>query len=199
MSVKTISPRELQQKQQAGEPIDLIDVRTPAEFREVHIEGSRLAPLDRLDPAAFLAGRNGSAGRPLYLICRSGNRARQAGEKLSAAGLADVACVEGGVKAWEEAGLPVRRGKKTISLERQVRITAGLLVLIGAVLGFFVHPYFIALSAFVGAGLVYAGITDTCGMAMLLARMPWNQAGPPEADTPKVERQEESSPSCCSS
>jgi rhodanese-related sulfurtransferase len=199
MSVKTISPRELQQKRQAGEPIDLIDVRTPAEFQEVHIEGSRLAPLDRLDPAAFLAGRNGSAGRPLYLICRTGNRARQAGEKLSAVGLADVACVEGGVKAWEEAGLPVRRGKKTISLERQVRIAAGLLVLIGAVLGFFVHPYFIALSAFVGAGLVYAGITDTCGMAMLLARMPWNQVGPPEEDAPKAERKEESSPSCCSS
>lgn len=77
--------------------------------------------------------------------------------------------------AWEAAGLPVVRGKKAISLERQVRIAAGLLVLLGAILGFFVNPSFIGISAFVGAGLVFAGITDTCGMAMMLAKMPWNQ------------------------
>ena len=74
-----------------------------------------------------------------------------------------------------ESGLPVVRGKKAISLERQVRIAAGLLVLLGAVLGWLVHPAFVGLSAFVGAGLVFAGVTDTCGMGMLLARMPWNQ------------------------
>lgn len=73
------------------------------------------------------------------------------------------------------AGLPVVRGKKAVSLERQVRITAGSLVLIGAILGYFVHPYWIGLSAFIGAGLAFAGITDTCGMGMMLARMPWNQ------------------------
>jgi len=83
--------------------------------------------------------------------------------------------VEGGTLAWDQAGLPVTRGKKMMSLERQVRIAAGSLVLIGVVLAWMVHPYLIRLSAFVGAGLVFAGITDTCGMGMLLARMPWNQ------------------------
>jgi len=77
--------------------------------------------------------------------------------------------------------LPVVRGKKSIPLERQVRIAAGFLVLLGAVLGFFVHPYFIGLSAFVGAGLMFAGITDTCGMALVLAKMPWNQVKDEEA------------------
>ena len=86
--------------------------------------------------------------------------------------------VEGGTLACEQAGLPVERGRKTMSLERQVRITAGSLVVIGTVLGRFVHPGFYGLSAFVGAGLVFAGVTDTCGMGMLLARMPWNQARP---------------------
>lgn len=83
--------------------------------------------------------------------------------------------MEGGTQAWDLAGLPVSRGKKAMSLERQVRIAAGFLVFLGAALGFFVHPYFIAISAFVGAGLMFAGITDTCGMGMMLAKMPWNQ------------------------
>jgi Protein of unknown function (DUF2892) len=86
-----------------------------------------------------------------------------------------VVNVEGGMLACIEAGLQVVRGKKAISLERQVRIAAGLLVVLGSLLGWFVHPAFIGLSAFVGAGLLFAGITDTCGMGMLLARMPWNQ------------------------
>jgi rhodanese-related sulfurtransferase len=158
-----------------GKPVELIDVRTPVEFREIHAEGARLVPLDRLDPVALMTGRNGTAAEPLYLICRSGSRARQACERFLAAGHDNVVCVEGGTLAWEQAGLPVKRGKKAMSLERQVRIAAGLLVLVGSALGFFVHPYFIGLSAFVGAGLVFAGVTDTCGMGMLLARMPWNQ------------------------
>jgi hypothetical protein len=83
--------------------------------------------------------------------------------------------VQGGVQAWEAAGLPLNRGRKTLSLERQVRIIAGALVVVGAVLGYLVHPAWVGLSGFVGAGLVFAGITDTCGMAMVLARMPWNQ------------------------
>ena len=83
--------------------------------------------------------------------------------------------IEGGTMACGEPGLSVVHGKKAISLERQVRIAAGLLVLLGALLGWFVDPAFIGLSAFVGAGLVFAGITDNCGMGMVLARMPWNQ------------------------
>lgn len=171
----TITPQELEQRRAAGQPVELIDVRTPVEFQEVHVEYAKNVPLDRLDPGKLLAARNGHGGEPLYVICRSGNRAKQACEKLLAAGAKEVINVEGGTVACEAAGLPVVRGKKAMSLERQVRIAAGSLVLLGSVLGYFVHPYFIGLAAFVGAGLVFAGITDTCGMGMLLARMPWNQ------------------------
>ena len=173
--VATISPRELSRLQQSGKTIELIDVRTPVEFQELHVEFARNVPLDRLDPKAIQAERNGNADLSLYIVCRSGGRGKQACEKLLAAGLFNVVNVEGGTLACEAAGLPIVRGKKTISLERQVRIAAGSLVVIGSTLGFFVHPYFIGLAAFVGAGLVFAGITDTCGMGMLLARMPWNQ------------------------
>lgn len=179
----TIHPDKLAQLQREGQPVELIDVRTPAEFREMHITFARNVPLDRLDPARLASERNGRTAQPLYVVCRSGSRARQASEKLAAAGL-EVVNVEGGTLAWEAAGLPVIRGQKTMSLERQVRIAAGSLVLLGAALGIFVHPYWIALSAFVGAGLIFAGVTDTCGMGMLLAKMPWNQVAaekPPAA------------------
>jgi rhodanese-related sulfurtransferase len=174
MSVPTISPRQLANQCKNGQ-IDLIDVRTPVEYRELHATAARNVPLDRLDPVAVMQSRNGSKEEPLYLICRSGSRGRQACEKFLAAGFANVVNVEGGTLAWAECGLPVVGGKKALSLERQVRIAAGLLVLVGALLGWLVHPVFIGLAAFVGAGLVFAGVTDTCGMGMLLARMPWNQ------------------------
>jgi rhodanese-related sulfurtransferase len=174
MSVPTISPRQLADFCKNGR-IDLIDVRTPVEYREVHVAVAQNVPLDRLDPVALMQTRNGSRDEPLYVICRSGSRGRQACEKFLAAGFPNVVNVEGGTLAWAECGLPVVRGKKVISLERQVRIAAGLLVLLGALLGWLVHPAFVGLAAFVGAGLVFAGITDTCGMGMLLARMPWNQ------------------------
>lgn len=174
MNTVTISPRQLHDAVQAGEAVELIDVRTPAEYCEVHVSFARNVPLDRLDVQQITAGRNGSS-QPIYAICRSGGRGKQACEKLLAAGCPNIVNVEGGTQAWEQAGLPVIRGKKSMSLERQVRIAAGSLVLLGAILGWFVHPAFIGLSAFVGAGLIFAGITDTCGMGMLLARMPWNQ------------------------
>lgn len=170
----TITPRQLADLRAAGKAVELIDVRTPVEFREVHVDFARNMPLDRLDPQAIQAGRLGRPSEPLYVICRSGSRGKQACEKLASAGV-NVVNVDGGTQAWEVAGLPVVRGQKTISLERQVRIAAGFLVLVGAVLALTVHPYFVGLSAFVGAGLMFAGITDTCGMGMLLARMPWNQ------------------------
>jgi rhodanese-related sulfurtransferase len=172
-----ISPVELDELQRRGVLIDLLDVRTPAEYRACHAEPARLAPLDRLNPSSVMEARNGSKDQPLYLICRSGSRSRQAAEKFEAAGYPNVVSVEGGTLAWEQAGLPVSRGKPAMSLERQVRIAAGSLVVIGTVLGAFVHQGFLGLSAFVGSGLVFAGISDTCGMGMILARMPWNQLG----------------------
>ena len=154
-----------------------MDVRTPAEFATAHIPFARNVPLDRLDAKAVADERRAAPGEPLYIICQAGGRGRQACEKLAAAGCAQVINVEGGTGAWIAGGYPVTRGKQTISLERQVRIAAGSLVLVGVLLGVFVHIYLLGLAAFVGAGLIFAGITDTCGMGMLLARMPWNRAG----------------------
>lgn len=181
MAVQTITPQQLQEAISRGEAVELFDVRTPVEYREVHAPVARNVPLDRFDPQAIIAAR-ANANAPIYCICKSGGRAQQACDKLVAAGAANVVNVSGGTAAWENAGLPVVRGKKAISLERQVRIAAGSLVLIGASLGYFVHPAWIGLSAFVGAGLVFAGVTDTCGMAILLGRMPWNQVSNPAND-----------------
>jgi rhodanese-related sulfurtransferase len=166
MSVATVSPHEVP----AG--ADLLDVRTPAEFDEVHAEGARNVPLTELDCAAVMRGRPADA--PLYVICQSGGRGAQACAKFLAAGCTKVFNVAGGTRAWIEAGKPVVRGARAMSLERQVRIAAGALVLTGVLLGAFVHPYWLGLAGFVGAGLVFAGVTDTCGMGLLLARMPWN-------------------------
>jgi len=108
----------------------------------------------------------------------SGKRSQQAREKLAAAGCEDLSVLEGGGSAWEAAGFPVERGRAVMSLERQVRVAAGLLVLLGVILGTTVHPGFLGISAFVGAGLTFAGLTDWCGMGMLLAKAPWNQGKP---------------------
>ena len=154
----------------------LLDVRMPAEFEEIHIPGSVLHPLSELDPAAVRKLAEGKTG--CVVVCRSGNRARQAAAKLESAGLSNLIVLEGGVLAWESAGLAVNRGRKTMSLERQVRIGAGSLVLAGVVLGFLANPAFFFLSGFVGCGLIFAGVTDWCGMGLLLAKMPWNNRRP---------------------
>ena len=196
MSVSVISPKQLQDRIQAGEQVHLIDVRTPAEFREVHVTVARNTPLESLNCGAVLAEHPTNA--PLYVICRSGSRGKQACEKFTAAGCANVVNVEGGTMAWDQAGYSVVRGKKAISLERQVRICAGFMSLTGGVLAITVHPYWAGLSAFVGAGLMFAGITDTCGMAMMLARMPWNQVGKSPTAPAVKNCSTGSSPSCCS-
>ncbi|MGA2246120.1 MAG: rhodanese-like domain-containing protein [Verrucomicrobiota bacterium] len=169
--MKTITPVELQKilAEQPSSP--LIDVRTPVEFAEVHVPLARNIPLNELKPGSLPFQKD----QPVYLLCRSGQRAARAAEKLAKEGFPQSVVVAGGTVAWVDANLPVTRGAaKVISLERQVRIAAGLLVLVGIMLGWFVHRAFFGLSAFVGAGLVFAGITDFCGMGLLLAKMPWN-------------------------
>ncbi len=175
MSVSTILPRELAELCNSGTKVDLIDVRTPMEFQELHVANARNVPLDQLDPVKLMQTRNGSSREQLYVICRSGGRGKQACEKFLAAGYTHVINIDGGTLACEQAGLPMVRGKKTVSLERQVRMAAGSLVLLGAILSWLVHPAFIGLAAFIGAGLIFSGVTDTCGMGLLLARMPWNR------------------------
>ena len=174
--MNTITPRQLNDRLLQGEELHLLDVRTPMEHAEIHVPGVHLAPLDRLD-ATDLASANGFAkDQPLFIFCRSGGRAKQAAEKLEKSGYKQCSIVEGGTIAWAEAGLPVKRGtRRVISLERQVRIGAGSIIVTSVLLAQFVHPAFIWLSGFAGAGLIFAGITDWCGMGMLIAKMPWNQ------------------------
>lgn len=181
MTIATIDPKTVHERIARGEPALLVDVRTPVEHRELHAKGVELMPLDALDPEAL---RRRAGDTPVYLLCRSGSRARQAAERLQAAGLANCHVVAGGTLAWAEAGLPVIRGQAGMSLERQVRIAAGLLVLLGVTLALTVHIGFLGIAAFVGAGLVFAGVTDRCGMAIMLGRMPWNRvAGSPHPTT----------------
>jgi len=167
-----ISVRELAKV--AGIKGKVIDVRTPAEFEGVRMEGAELHPISTMDPAAVKASVG--AGE-CYVMCLSGGRAARAAETLRSAGLKSVRVVEGGMKAWEAAGLPVVRGeRRVIPIERQARIVMGSLALIGGVLGYAVDPAWCGLSAFAGAGLIFSGITDWCGLGLVLARMPWNQA-----------------------
>ncbi len=176
--MNTITPTKLQAIRETNKSACLLDVRTPAEHAQIHVAGVNLVPLDRLSAHSLESIAGFSTEQPLYILCHSGSRAKQAAEKLEKEGCTQCYVVEGGTLAWAEAGLPVNRGtSKVISLERQVRIAAGALVLTGILLARFVYPPFIWFSAFVGAGLVFAGITDWCGMGMLLARMPWNQSG----------------------
>lgn len=150
----------------------LLDVREYPEWVEGHAEGARLVPLSDLKARPETVGNECE----VLLLCRTGRRAAEAAEILRARGLTAVV-VQGGMEAWQRAGLPVRREKGPISLERQVRIAAGLLVLTGLAI-----PGLWPLSAFVGAGLVFAGVTNTCGMGLLLARMPWNRPPKPAQD-----------------
>ena len=176
MTIETLSAAELQKRLLGGEAVAVIDVRTPVEYDEVHAQPAVNIPLDRVSKEALAAAGCAECGRPIYLLCRSGQRATKAAEKLLACGYLKPVVITGGTLAWIDAGLPVTRGTtKVISLERQVRIAAGALVFTAAILAHFVNPNFVWLAGFVGAGLVFAGVTDFCGMGLLLARMPWNR------------------------
>ncbi len=155
--------------------IRFLDVRTPGEFESEHIRGAYNVPLDTLGEHA--AELSSSLSDPVMLVCQSGQRARQADAMLRQAGMANLHVLEGGVNAWLVAGLPTVRGTKRMSLERQVRIVAGGLAAVGGVLALVVNPWFAALPAFIGSGLVFSGVTDTCTMAMLLAKLPHNRPG----------------------
>jgi len=156
--------------------VEIIDVRTPLEFREVHADGARNIPLDTLDPHAFMQNRNGKTEEPCYVICKGGTRGLKAQKMFLDAGFTNVINIKGGTEAWVNAGLPVSRGKKAVSLERQVRIAAGFIVFVGAVATIVTgNVYLAGIPAFVRAGLMFAGITDSCAMGMMIAKMPWNQ------------------------
>jgi len=156
----------------AGDAI-ILDVRTPAEYNGEHIEGTANIPLDEINKHVdTLRGY-----KHIYVHCASGNRSTQACQKLDTLGLDNIINVEGGISAWKDAGFPVFRNRKaTLPIMQQVQIVAGSLAFMGAVLGLIINPAFVLISAFVGAGLTFAGVTGTCTMGLILARMPWNRA-----------------------
>ena len=160
----------------------LLDVRTAVEFREKHIPGSRHIPVDEL------AARSGELDPAQHhvLVCHSGKRAERAREILAKSAFHDLSLLEGGVVAWEEGHLPLERSRRRIlPLMRQVQLVIGVLALTGSVLAIAINPWFALIPAFLGAGLTMAGTTGWCGLAHLLAAMPWNRdrtdSGPPHA------------------
>ncbi|MBU7583549.1 MAG: rhodanese-like domain-containing protein [Nostoc sp. TH1S01] len=169
--LQTIDAQTLQQllKQQT---VTLIDVREPSEYAGEHIPDATLISLSKFDPRKVPQTQD----TQVVLYCRSGNRSKMAAQKLFDAGFTEVTHLEGGLAAWKAAGYPTKINKNApISLMRQVQIVAGSLVFTGTLLGAFVSPWFLILSGFVGAGLMFAGITDTCALAMLLSKLPYNQ------------------------
>ena len=172
MSISDITAEAFLAKIRSGEAISVLDVRTGVECRTERLDYPYIhIPLHLLDAKAFV--KDHGATKPVYILCRSGGRARKAAEALVAAGLMQAVIVTGGMGACNSCGTPIVRGK-TISLERQVRIAAGTLVLLGVLLGNFLNGNFYILSGAIGGGLIFAGITDKCGLALLLARAPWN-------------------------
>ncbi|MEN3942374.1 rhodanese-like domain-containing protein [Prosthecobacter sp. SYSU 5D2] len=176
-----ISPSQLKQLIANGE-CHLVDVREPVEHAEEHIREARLIPLGELEKRAAELPKD----KPLVIHCRSGKRGTQAQEKLMKLGFGQVQNLEGGIQAWKAAGLPVASAeKKVFPLMQQVQLAIGTGVLTGAVLSLTVHPYWVFLSAFFGAGLLFAGSTGWCGLAILLSKMPWNRVSGQACCSPK--------------
>lgn len=164
-----LRPAALKQALERNEAL-LVDVREPGEFAREHIAGAQSLPLSAFDVSRL------PRDRKIVLCCQSGARSTRAVAQLQAAGFNDVAHLDGGLSAWKSAKLTTSIDiTQPISIMRQVQIVAGSLALAGALLAWLVSPWFIALSGFVGAGLMFAGITDTCMMALLLAKLPYNQ------------------------
>jgi rhodanese-related sulfurtransferase len=182
--VPIVTPGQLHAKQLAGKSPALVDVRTAGEYRAGHIPEATLIPGEELSPETIEdhLGRPGPGrNETLYITCHAGPRAARAAETLRQSGLTNIALVEGGTQRWEQVGLPLQRCGSAISLERQVQIAIGSLLILKVVLGYGVHELFFAAAAFIGAGLIFAGVSRWCGMSELIARLPWNRSvGCPE-------------------
>lgn len=173
-----ISPTDLTGRLHGNPKATVLDVRSPAEFQAGHIPGARLLPVDELDAsklAEVVDLAEFRADNPLYLTCHAGKRAEKAAQVLRDVGVEHLSLVQGGTEAWQKAGLPVNKCDSAMSLERQVQIAVGSLLILKVVFGFTVHELFFVAGAAIGAGLITAGVTRWCGMAQLMARMPWNR------------------------
>jgi rhodanese-related sulfurtransferase len=161
----------LQEQMQNGE-LHLVDVREQMEFAGGRVSGASSLPLGELEERHKELDHN----KPIYVMCRTGRRSAEAQQRLRALGFTNVVNVTGGIEAWKKEDLPIERDEYAPwSIERQVRFTAGLLVLTGVVLSFLVHPYFVLLSGLIGFGLAFTATIDWCGMGLLIAKMPWNR------------------------
>jgi rhodanese-related sulfurtransferase len=168
VTLPNISPMNAQRLIEQG--AILVDIREADEHARERVPGARHEPLSRLGLVEL------GEARTVIFHCRSGARTAANAKRLGGAADCDAYVLEGGIEAWKKAGLPVHAdGSQPIEIMRQVQITAGSLVVLGVALGALVAPAFLALSAFVGAGLVFAGVSGWCGMAKLLSRMPWNR------------------------
>lgn len=170
----TVGPAELHALRGQGRPAFVLDVRSPLEFQGEWIEGSLNVPLEALDARIDEV----PADEDVVVVCRTGVRAMIAAETLGRAGR-HARVLEGGVTAWRRARLPLREGRKRLPIDRQVQLIVGTMVLTGVALGTLVSPWFLGIAAFFGAGLAFAGATGTCGLAMVLMRMPWNRVQAP--------------------
>lgn len=165
----TVSVSQL--RNQAHASALLVDVRSGTEFASGHVPGAVNIPMDQIEARLDDLGING----PLILICQAGKRARMTAGLLAPC-QREIMVLEGGTKAWIDAGFPVVASVKTRwSLERQVRLGAGLLVIMGAILALTVDQFWVLLCGFVGLGLSFAGLTDICAMGIVLGKMPWNR------------------------
>lgn len=172
-SLQSISATQLSEAIEKGK-VNILDVRTPGEFATLKIASSINIPLDQLNPAEVIS-RFGTNSE-LYCICQTGTRSQIATLKLRSSGMQRVINVDGGTNAWVAMGFPVESGKRNvISLDRQMRITAGTLIIIGVYVGVLQYPLGFWLSGLIGVGLIHAGLTNSCGMSMLLTKMPWNR------------------------
>lgn len=152
----------------------LVDVREPVEHAEAHVSGCHLIPLGQIEARAGELDRT----KPVIVMCQAGKRGQAALEKLQRLGFSDVRNLEGGILAWKAAGMICAAGaSKVLPLMRQVQLVIGFFVLSGSLLTHLVDPRWIYLPMFFGAGLIFAGGTGFCGLAMLLAKMPWNRIG----------------------
>lgn len=174
-TINSLAPHEVRARLDSGRAI-LVDIREADEFARSHIAGAHSKPLSGWEQAHL--GFDPAAD--VIFTCRSGVRTAGACDRLAARVSSEAFVLEGGVNAWKKAGLPVATDASApLEIMRQVQIAAGTLILIGALLGTFVTPAWFGLSAFVGAGLLFAGISGFCGMARLLMLAPWNRRTAP--------------------
>lgn len=169
-----LSPQQVRERIDTGRAV-LVDIREPDEFARSHVKGAQSQPLSTWEKAHLSIDPDAD----VIFTCRSGMRTAGACDRLAARVNGDAFVLNGGLDAWAKAGLPVETNADApMEIMRQVQIAAGSLVLIGVILGFLVAPAWFALSAFVGAGLTFAGVSGFCGMARLLMLAPWNRATP---------------------